>query len=358
MRDSTIALRRAQILAAATALVHSGIDPSKIQALRDLVVPFGAVKSIARFHYDRRAGAATVGVFGVLEALRQVAKYHVRLPADDVLQISKLRDRVRPRKEGIVARNRERLRPLQDERHRAALLHLPAELLRQAAAAKRPSQRARLGACAVALEILLFCPLRISNLVHLRLDLHLRRTLGNGRRLTHIVIAAEETKNAASIDWPIPPASLPVMNAWISRYRGDSGCTAESSWLFPGKFGGCRAVSSLRLVLEQEIARVTGLEIHPHLLRHFAAMLFLSHNPGHYETVRRVLGHKSLKTTIDSYMPAEADAAARRFDDVVLRERAVTRLVAQKTFHRRRGKGSAALAQHNGRKSPFGEDRS
>ncbi len=342
MRASTIALRRAQILAAATALVHSGIDPSKIQTLRDLVVPFGSVRSIARFHYDRRAGVATVGVFGVLEALRQVAKYHVRLQADDVMQISRLRDRVRPRKEGIVARNRERLRPLQDERHRAALLHLPAELLRQAETARLPSRRARLGACAVALEILLFCPLRIANLAHLRLDLHLRRVLGGDRRLTHIVIAAEETKNAASIDWPIPPSSLPVLNAWISRFRGDSECAVDTPWLFPGKFGGCRAVSSLRLVLEQEIARCTGLEIHPHLLRHFAAMLFLSHNPGHYETVRRILGHKSLKTTIDSYMPAEADAAARRFDDVVMQERAATRLVAQRTYRGRRRRMGAA----------------
>jgi hypothetical protein len=64
-------------------------------------------------------------------------------------------------------------------------------------------------------------------------------------------------------------------------------------------------------------------------MRHFAATLYLQHNPGQFEQVRRVLGHRSLQTTVNSYMPVETDAAARRFDDVVMKERSATRLLAR-----------------------------
>jgi hypothetical protein len=52
-----------------------------------------------------------------------------------------------------------------------------------------------------------------------------------------------------------------------------------------------------------------------HLFRHFAAMLFLDAHPGEYETMRRVLGHKRLQTTINFYTGLDNLAAARRFDE-------------------------------------------
>jgi len=37
-----------------------------------------------------------------------------------------------------------------------------------------------------------------------------------------------------------------------------------------------------------------------------------------YETVRRVLGHKDIRTTIQYYVGLEVEFAARKFDSVVL----------------------------------------
>jgi hypothetical protein len=51
------------------------------------------------------------------------------------------------------------------------------------------------------------------------------------------------------------------------------------------------------------------------------APFYLSNNPGDYETVRRVLGHKSITTTVAFYAGIEMEHSVRRFDQAVLRLR-------------------------------------
>jgi integrase len=65
----------------------------------------------------------------------------------------------------------------------------------------------------------------------------------------------------------------------------------------------------------------TGLAWNPHLFRHLSAKLILDDNPGAYEIVRRVLGHRSIETTTSFYCGHEAAAAARHYDEVILKLR-------------------------------------
>ncbi len=55
----------------------------------------------------------------------------------------------------------------------------------------------------------------------------------------------------------------------------------------------------------------------PHQFRHLAAKLYLDQHPGNYEVVRRVLGHKSIKTTVNFYTGLETRAAVAHFDETV-----------------------------------------
>jgi integrase len=59
------------------------------------------------------------------------------------------------------------------------------------------------------------------------------------------------------------------------------------------------------------------LRMHTHLFRHLAGFLFLSRNPGEFETVRLLLGHRSLEMTIGIYCSMEQAAAFRRYDEVI-----------------------------------------
>ena len=75
--------------------------------------------------------------------------------------------------------------------------------------------------------------------------------------------------------------------------------------------------------ISRTIFQYTGLHMHPHLFRHLAAKLHLEAEPGSYEAVRRLLGHKTLRTTTGFYTGLENAAAARHYDK--LRRRLRTR---------------------------------
>jgi integrase len=62
-----------------------------------------------------------------------------------------------------------------------------------------------------------------------------------------------------------------------------------------------------------------GLRINVHLFRHIAAKMWLDAHPGHYEALRRLLGHKALSQTINAYAGFEAGTATRLFADVIER---------------------------------------
>jgi hypothetical protein len=49
--------------------------------------------------------------------------------------------------------------------------------------------------------------------------------------------------------------------------------------------------------------------------------IFLDRNPGQYEVVRQLLGHKDIQTTIAFYAGAERASAARHFAKTILKIR-------------------------------------
>ena len=54
-----------------------------------------------------------------------------------------------------------------------------------------------------------------------------------------------------------------------------------------------------------------------HQFRHAAGALILKHRPGEYELVRRILGHKSIETTLRFYLALETTQASEIFTDIV-----------------------------------------
>jgi integrase len=61
----------------------------------------------------------------------------------------------------------------------------------------------------------------------------------------------------------------------------------------------------------------TGMRITAHQFRHAAAALILREQPGHYEFVRRVLGHLSQQTSIRFYIGLEGYQASEHFGRLV-----------------------------------------
>ena len=93
-------------------------------------------------------------------------------------------------------------------------------------------------------------------------------------------------------------------------------------FLFPGKQSGCsKGAKSLSQQINRTVYKYTGLEMPAHRFRHAVGKIFLDRNPGQYEVVRQLLGHKNIKTTIEFYAGAEGAAAARHYSATILKLR-------------------------------------
>jgi integrase len=222
---------------------------------------------------------------------------------------------------GLTETNRLRLRQLDFRENAEALVRLPPKLLALAARSPKARGGALLAQAAVAAEILLMAPMRIGNLAGLDLDRNLIRP-GRGKEI-HIVIEPEDVKNDEPLHFPLPAQSAALIDRYLTEFRpplATPGCTA----LFPGKRGGSKSLNTLRAQISKTVHCYTGMTINPHLFRHIAAKLYLDENPGGYEVVRRVLGHRSTSTTEAFYCGLETASAVRHFDKTILKLRKET----------------------------------
>ena len=55
-----------------------------------------------------------------------------------------------------------------------------------------------------------------------------------------------------------------------------------------------------------------------HQFRHAAGALLLMRRPGDYELVRRILGHRSVRTTMSAYVGLESIQASEIFGKIVM----------------------------------------
>jgi integrase len=332
LRPSSIDGRCWTIRCAAAALVLSGVEQHRLLGLRDLVDPLGHAESIIRFFLKRRGGQSSSMAERVAQTLHLVARDYCALPEKHVTTITEWAGRVElPEPAGLTDKNIRRLRALMQPKVRAMLLCYPIELMRQAAAPTlTPAKAARLAMYATAMEILLICPMRRGNLAGLRLDRHLHQPDPRHSKFSHIIIDADEVKNDNGIHWPIPPESRKLIETYLTRHRHHL-VNPGNPYLF-GTGDKQRSAQHLGEWLAGAITRDIGVEFNVHLARHFAAWNFLQLNPGQYEVIRQVLGHRNLSVTMAHYVGLEADSAARLFDTTVLRDRHAIRKIAVQAF--------------------------
>lgn len=341
LRPTSVQARLFSLRQAVAALVHLGVPIDTFTSLRNLVDPVQRVGDILDFYHERCPRESGGQLASIAETLRIVAAHHVKLTGEPMEQIRAWARATKSRHQvGLTPKTRDRLRALIQPRPRALLLHLPARLMRQAEeqADSHPLKAARLARLAVALEILLICPMRQGNLRNLQLSRHFQRLEPRGRRLTHIVVSGPETKNSEPIEWPIPPESARLIDRYVDCFRRHL-ADPTNSYLLAGEGDKPLGPVTFRTQLRETVEREVGVTIHPHLLRSFAAWLYLRANPGAYEDVRRVLGHRSIKTTIAAYIAFETEVAAERFDRSVLQEREASKAVAAHAWASRSDRG-------------------
>jgi integrase len=333
VRPATIYRRRLQLLRFASAAVLRGCPPASLFGLRELVA-LDVVRAGMRFFLERSGGHATSHTRDLATVLKAIARHVVRVDQEHLRELSKICKRCDPQSKGLTTKNRAILRQFDDPQNVAKLSNLPGELVRQAkrtaAAAVRDALRVQ---SALAIELLLMAPMRISNLAGLSLERHVSRSrLGNGD-VVHIFVEPDEVKNREYLEFPLPAETVELLDLYLKHYRPRL-VQGRSEFLFPGRGDRPKAAGHLGKQITRTIHQQTGLVTTAHSFRHIGAKLYLDLNPGSYELIRRVLGHKSIDTTVSNYTGLESAAAVRHFDRTILQLRAANCAVP---FPRRRG---------------------
>ena len=138
--------------------------------------------------------------------------------------------------------------------------------------------------------------------------------------MRHIVIPAKEVKNRTALAFEVSDALGDVMDVYLARCRPLLSEDPQGT-LFPARKGGAKTPAQLAAQIKRTIQQETGIDLNAHAFRHLSAKLFLAAHPGEYETVRLLLGHKDLNTTVKFYCGLEQADAQRRYDALIDRHR-------------------------------------
>lgn len=312
VRPATAQTRRRQLLAAASCLVRSGVPASEIQSIATLVEMRNA-RLILNFLLQRQGGQRSEGVAQMATLLAKLALHWVQVSTEHHAKLRRLAARVAVQHSGMTAKNRERLRPFDDDNLVVEFVCLPDTIRKKVERDKRPPRiKARHAQMAAAIAILLVIPLRRTNLASIDIFKHLVKN----RNGVYLVIPEHETKNRAPINFQIPDFALEIIRWYMIEYRPFL-FKGESTALFPGRDGQPKSPHTLGQQIKQTVREFLGLEFNIHLFRHAAGKIFLDLNPGNYEVVRQLLRHKSINTTTSAYSGAETRKAGLLYAEVL-----------------------------------------
>ncbi|MBS0250974.1 MAG: tyrosine-type recombinase/integrase [Proteobacteria bacterium] len=298
-------------------LINDGMPADDLSSLRACVEPQRVKRGLDLQLAGRPLDEKTrPGLSATLVAILSVANY-VALQEQDIKKLRDFFNRVRDVPDGMCERNERRLAQFEDPVALRAFVNLPFDVSRRYADVKTPTVGQALDMqLAALLAILLFLPVRIKNAADIDLEKHLRTPVGgrSGRWLVHF--AAQEVKNGKAIDGYFNEAVSELLARYVEVFRPVL-LKQPSSRLFVSQHGKGKSGKSLSMQFSRFVKRETGLIVHAHLMRHFAAFAYLKANPGDYESVRQMLGHKNIATTVKFYAKACTLSAYARYDEII-----------------------------------------
>lgn len=311
-RETSCQTRIYQLRVAASILVLAGVAPEEITSI-SVLVRFENYQKILRFFYDRNEQKTSSHIAHLASFLKDVARHWVKVGEDERNRLTQLSFRLAVKRQGMTAKNRERLRPLDDPQKVQAFLDLSYRIRREMGQKRgSPRHKAVLAQIAIAILLLQTAPIRIKNLAQIDIRKHL---ISRGDRL-YLVFDGPEVKNNEPIDFELPQNVVEMLSWYIREHRSIL-IKEPSDALFPGQKHAAKTQGLLGEQISKTVFKYTGMTFNPHLFRHAGGKLFLDIRPGEYEVVRRVLGHKSIDTTTKFYAGAETRSAGQHFASTI-----------------------------------------
>jgi integrase len=319
LKPVSVRRRGFQVRQLASGLVRTGTPIEAIVCLATLVEPDRLRQSL-RFFLKRAGGRTTTQISTFAFVARVIARYWTRSDADTLLRLKRIGEKVAIRQRGMTDKNRDRLRAFDDPRNRERLLYFAQDVITSLRTTDDGGVRVAIQArTAIAVALLLAAPIRLANLIALRLDVHLLRSRSATDAVWHLVLRGDETKTGQPIEHELGPETVTLLQEYLRRYRPRL-AARDNDHLFPSG-AGHMSTNGFSTMLSAMVLRRTGLEMNVHLFRHLAAKVVLEHTPGAYGIVQDILGHRDPMTTRNFYAGSETVAATRHYDGVIRAER-------------------------------------
>lgn len=318
LRPHSLRNVRATVRQFAAALVARGRPIVSIQSLATLV-EYEAFKEGLRFFIERKGGRVPTWLWGMASALIAIARYHLKLADDEIDALSKIKSRLKTNTDRMTEKNRDRLAQFEDLYNVELLMLLPSRLVAAAQKSAVPSSRVGLKVMhAVAIEILLACPMRMGNLASIDIERHFRWSGTGNNQTISLYVPEAEVKNGIAIEADLPRETANLIRLYLKSYR-DLVSTSPGTWLFPMATDAChRNAGHLSEEIARTIYRETGLRVNGHLFRPLSGKLYLERRPSGHETVRQFLRHKKIDTTTTYYTGLDSKRAQQLYYDEVL----------------------------------------
>lgn len=320
VRPDTIKGREKNLRAFASALVLSGeMEAEKVTSLAVLTEPVNVRMALGYMRKERFGGEVRPHLLSHAELMKTIARHWAKdLPkAEQLGLLIKSLKGAMGQSSGMTPKNRERLAPFNDSNNVKRLLELPQRTLKAAADAPHTHLTAVRVMYALQVALLLAVPLRAKNLTALKLGVNVIESGKGKTRQVRLFLSREETKTHTDFTAVLPARVVALFDAWQEVWR-PLVLNGPSPYLFPNASGELRSRGSLSSKICRFVERETGLKMHLHLFRHLSAKLYLRFDPGGLETVRQLLGHTTIKTTLKAYADFQTEPAFLRLEEALL----------------------------------------
>jgi hypothetical protein len=317
-KAGTITTRRSEFLLAAKRAVKLGIPVESLSSLEALLDP-DLVEKVLNSYWEQNGEIPKTFTIDLCCHLLSAARATRCISGEGLERLDDLRaELARHRQNGLTDKNMALIRQVLTEGVWSRVVGLPHQLLAQARSRRdqAPIAAGLLAQVAVAVAILTVAPVRRSNLTNIRLDTNLIKPAGPASNYW-LVFPMYDVKNRVRLEFPLDQALTALIDEYVHDFRPAMLRGSNDDWLFPGQRGGAKQSVSFGTQIVNTIQSATGLRVTVHQFRHAAGALLLKKYPGNYELVRLVLGHRSIATTMNSYVGLENTQASEIFGELI-----------------------------------------
>jgi integrase len=317
-KPSTLRTRRTELTSFAKKAVRLGIPIGELSSLAALLNP-DTVEQVLKDQWKKDGDEPKVFTIDLAKKLVSMARFLGCIDAAGLERLDDMRANLEQyRHGGMTPKNLQLIRQVLNDEVWGRVVNRPQALMRRARLLRdrAPHKAAVTAQIAVAIAILTVAPIRASNLAAIRLDENLIKP-GGPQTPYWLVFPHYDVKNRVDLSFPLDAYLTDIIDEYVHEFRPGLVRESNDAWLFPGKGAGSKNAPLFGIQITDRIQKATGLRITIHQFRHAAAAIYLKYRPGDYETVRRFLGHRNVRTTINFYCGLETMHATQLFGQIV-----------------------------------------